>query len=139
MTILGDKYEPLTGLSSSAGLVSCVTDLAKFDAALDRNTLISSASKELMLTPTVSNSGQTLPYALGWFVQKEDATRIVWHYGLHPPSISSLYIKLPEKQLSFILLANTDRLSANVPLGDGNVRVSPFARAFLSIIAFPEE
>jgi CubicO group peptidase (beta-lactamase class C family) len=130
---LGGAYAPDT-FGAAAGLISCVSDLAKFDAALDQNVLISQASKESMWAPAVSNTGETLPYALGWFVQEIDSVRVVWHYGLHPPSISSLYIKVPDKEVSFFLLANTDRLSSTVNLGDGDVRKSPFARAFLSLI-----
>ncbi|MBM3135287.1 MAG: beta-lactamase family protein, partial [Chloroflexi bacterium] len=48
--------------NAGAGLMSTVVDLAKFDAALDANTLVTAATKELMWTPTVSNSGQKLPY-----------------------------------------------------------------------------
>jgi len=130
---LGDSYIPLT-MGSAAGLISCVTDLAKFDAALDRNTLISESSKQLMWTPMVSNQGKTLPYALGWFVQTDGDHRIVWHYGLFPPSYSTLYIKVPEKQITFILLANMDRVTSGNPVGRGDIKVSPFARTFLSLI-----
>ena len=130
---LGSSYVPLT-MGASAGLISCITDLARFDAALDRNTLISEASKELMWTPARSSQGETLPYALGWFVQSDGDHRIVWHYGLFPPSYSTLYIKVPEREITFILLANTDRVTATVPVGRGDVKVSPIARAFLSLI-----
>ena len=44
--------------------MSTVVDLAKYDVALDANTLVTKATKQQMWTPTVSNSGQTLPY--GW-------------------------------------------------------------------------
>jgi len=72
--------------STAAGLISTVTDLARLDAALDANTLVTAETKELMFTPTVSNSGRDLPYGLGWFTQQYRGDRLIWHYGQWPPS-----------------------------------------------------
>jgi len=116
--------------SAAAGLISTVIDLAKLDAALDANTLVTAATKEQMFTPTVSNSGQDLPYGLGWFTQIYRGTRLIWHYGHWPPSVSSLFFKIPEQGLTLIVLANTDGLSRPFPLGDGNVMNSLVALAF---------
>jgi hypothetical protein len=56
---------------------------------------------------------------------------MVWHYGLLPPSESALYVKVPAAELSFLLLANNDRLSQSFVWTAEGVRASPFARAFL--------
>ena len=72
-----------------------------------------------------------LPYGLGWFVQMYGTTKVIWHYGLWP-QFSALYVKVPDRNLTLLLLANSDGLS-NSPLADGDVTVSPFARAFLGI------
>ena len=58
---------------------------------------------------------------------------MVWHYGLWP-SFSSLIVKRPDRGATLILLANADGLNARFPMADGDVRVSPFARAFLSLL-----
>ena len=119
-----------TNFSAAAGLISTVTDLARLDAALDANTLVTAASKELMFTPTVSNSGKNLPYGLGWFTQQYRGNRVIWHYGQWPPSISSLFLKFPDEGLTFIVLANTDGLSTPFQLGDGDITTSLMALAF---------
>ena len=119
-----------TNFNAGAGLISTVTDLAKLDAALDANTLVTAASKELMFTPTVSNSGNDLPYGLGWFTQQYRGNRVIWHYGQWPPSISSLFLKFPDEGLTFIVLANTDGLSTPFELGDGDITTSLMALAF---------
>jgi len=106
--------------NAGAGLMSTVVDLAKFDAALDANTLVTAATKKLMWTPTVSNSGQKLPYGLGWFTQSYRGTRLIWHSGFSPPSTSALFLKLPDEGLTFIALANTDLLSRNYQAGHGD-------------------
>jgi CubicO group peptidase (beta-lactamase class C family) len=105
--------------NAGAGLISTVVDLAKYDAALDANTLVTAATKELMWTPTVSNSGQKLPYGLGWFTQNYRGTRLIWHSGFSSCT-SALFLKLPEKGLSFIALANTDLISRNYQAGHGD-------------------
>jgi CubicO group peptidase (beta-lactamase class C family) len=120
-------------LSSSAGMVSTVVDLAKFDVAMDRNLIVSKESKAAMFTPTISNRGQQLPYGLGWFVQYHKEVKLVWHYGWAPKAHSSLILKVPEEELTLILLANSDGASAPFRLGAGNVLRSPFAAAFLNL------
>ena len=108
--------------NAGAGLMSTAEDLAKFDAALDANTLVTESTRELMWTPTVSSSGQTLPYGLGWFTQSYGGTRLIWHSGFSPPSTSALFLKLPDEKLTLIVLANTDMLSRQYQAGhcDGN-------------------
>ena len=49
---------------------------------------------------------------------------------------SSLIVWVPERRLTFVLLANSDGLSRKFDLGkDNDVRRSPFARTFLDIWA----
>ena len=120
-------------LSSSAGMISTVLDLAKFDVAMDRNLIVSEATKELMFTPNMSNNGKSLPYGLGWFVQNHKGKKLVWHYGWAPKAYSSLILKVPEEEVTLILLANSDGASAPFRLGSGNVLRSPFAVAFLNL------
>ena len=120
-------------LSSSAGMISTVGDLAKFDVAMDRNLIVSKEAKAAMFTPTISKSGKPLPYGLGWFVQYHNDVKLIWHYGWAPKAYSSLFLKVPEKELTLILLANSDGASAPFRLGGGNVLRSPFAAVFLSL------
>ena len=122
-----------TKLSAAAGMISTVLDLAKFDIAMDRNLIVSEDSKEAMFTPTISNSGQPLPYGLGWFVQEHEGVRLIWHYGWAPKAYSSLILKVPQEEITLILLANSDGASAPFRLGDGNVLTSPFAVMFLNL------
>jgi CubicO group peptidase (beta-lactamase class C family) len=120
-------------LNAGAGMISTVLDLAKFDVAMDRNLIVSEESKEAMFTPTLSNSGQPLPYGMGWFVQEHEGLQLIWHYGWEPDAYSSLILKVPEKELTLILLANSDGASAPFNLGAGNVLKSPFAVTFINL------
>jgi len=121
-------------INAAAGMISTVIDLARFDVAMDKNVIASEASKKAMFTPTRSSSGGALPYGLGWFVQDYRGHELVWHYG-HQPTYSSLILKIPGKQLTLILLANSDGASAPFGLGAGDVLESPFALAFIEIYA----
>jgi CubicO group peptidase (beta-lactamase class C family) len=118
-------------LDAAAGIITTVRDLAKFDVAMDRNQIVSQASKEAMFTPARSDSGQSMPYGLGWFVQEHQDVKLVWHYGWAPYAYSSLILKVPEQEVTLILLANSDGASASFDLGTGDVLTSPFAGAFL--------
>ena len=118
---------------ASAGMISTVIDLAKFDIAMDQNLLVSEESKEEMFSPTLSNSGQPLPYGLGWFVQANEGIKLIWHYGYESGAYSSLILKIPEKETTLILLANSDGASASFGLGEGNVLNSPFAAEFINL------
>lgn len=118
---------------ASAGMISTVPDLAKFDIAMDQNLLVLEESKEEMFTSTPSNSGQPLPYGLGWFVQAYEGIKLIWHYGYEPGAYSSLILKIPEEETTLILLANSDGASASFGLGEGNVLNSPFAAEFIDL------
>ena len=127
------------GVNTAAGMVSTVLDLAKFSMAMDQNLIVSEESKEAMFTPSVSSSGRVLPYGLGWFIQEHDGRQYIWHYGHQPESYSSLILKVPEEDLTLILLANSADLSAPFNLGAGDVLQSPFADAFLSLFLNGED
>ncbi len=123
----------------AAGLLSSVVDLAAFDIALDRGLLLGEATKAEMLTPVVSTyrDSSELRYGLGWYVQDFEGTRIEWHAGRWPPSVSALYMRVPDHGLTFIVLGNTPNLTTPFPLGDGDALTSTLALAFYREFVFP--
>jgi CubicO group peptidase (beta-lactamase class C family) len=125
---------PPRGINAAAGLVSTARDLAIYDRALTEHVLLRAETQELAWTPARTTLGQPIPYGLGWFVQAIEGERVVWHYGLWGGAFSSLLVKVPSRRITLILLANSDGLSAAFPLAVGDVRVSPFAAAFLRIV-----
>lgn len=119
---------------TAAGLVSNARDMLKFALALDGDKLLRAETRARMFTPARNGKGQPLGYGLGWFVQSRRGTTILWHYGWDRAN-ASLIIKVPEKDVSFVLLANSEALSRKFDLGqDEDVRRSPFARAFLESV-----
>jgi CubicO group peptidase (beta-lactamase class C family) len=121
----------------SAGLVSSISDLARYYGAVSRYTLLEPETQALAFTPTKSTLGHDLPYGLGWFSEEYLGQRVLWHYG-HWTCISSLVVTVPASGLTFLALANSDHLSRNFQLGEGSGSLlgSPFALAFLRELVY---
>jgi hypothetical protein len=79
------------------------------------------------------HNGIATPFGMGWFVQYYQGEKLVWQHGYVPDAFSSLILKVPGRQLTLILLANSDGLSAQFALSEGDVTSSPFARTFLRL------
>jgi len=116
--------------STAAGLISNIDDMLKYAAAFDQNQLLTDDLKLKVFSPMISNDGKTLPYGLGWFIQQREGVEFDWHYG-YWIGMSSLIIRVPGKKMSFVLMANSDMLSAPYSLGYGDIWVSPYAKEFL--------
>ncbi|HEX6183255.1 MAG TPA: serine hydrolase [Pyrinomonadaceae bacterium] len=126
------------GFSTSAGLMSTVLDMAKYDIAVDQNKFVTKETQQLAFTPARSTKGEELPYGLGWFTQNYKGTRLLWHYGYWTGN-SSFIMKVPERNLTFIIMANSDNLSRPTTLGSGDALSSPVGMAFLKTFVFPEK
>ena len=126
------------GFSTSAGLMASVLDMAKYDIAIDQNKFLNRETQQLAFTPTVSTKGEALPYGLGWFTQNYKGTKMLWHYGYWTAN-SSFILKIPERNITFIAMANTDNLSRPTDLGAGDALSSPVGMAFLKTFIFPEK
>jgi len=116
---------------TAAGLVASAEDMAVFSIAIDQGRFLSSETWQEVFTPARSNSGADLPYGLGWFIQEYQGARLQWHYGYWTTN-SSLIVRAPDKNLTFVVLANTQTLSSPYGLGaDNNVMRSDVARIFV--------
>jgi CubicO group peptidase (beta-lactamase class C family) len=124
--------------STAAGLISTVLDMAKYDIAIDQNKFVTKETQQLAFTPAVSTKGESLPYGLGWFTTNYKGTKLLWHYGYWTGN-SSFILKVPEQNITFIIMANSDNLSRPTDLGAGNALSSPVGMAFLKTFIFPEK
>lgn len=120
-----------TLFSSAAGLVSTARDVARYSTALDAGQFISDATRTLAYTPARGADNKVLPYGLGWFISTVDSHTLVWHYGYWTGN-SSLIIKEPSRRLTFVVLTNSDQLSARFKLGIGDLMSSTVAQAFVN-------
>ena len=120
------------GLNAAEGLVSTARDLARFDSALDAAVLLRAETLRVAWSPA-NFTGSPLPTGLGWFVQSYQGERIIWHFSYVPDAYSALIMKLPERRLTLIMLANSDGLSTGAHLEQGDVTASPFVKIFLRL------
>jgi CubicO group peptidase (beta-lactamase class C family) len=125
--------EPHT-LSAAAGFLSCVKDLAKFDIAIDQDKIMSAASKKLAMTAYRFPDGSNSPYGLGWFITSMRDQLIIYHYGLQE-SYSGIYIKIPGRNLTLIMLSNCSLLtmSYHSDLSQGVIKTNPYINEFLKL------
>jgi CubicO group peptidase (beta-lactamase class C family) len=122
----------LTDLFASAGLVASAADVARFSIALDQGALLQKPTLARMFRPAIESGGETLSFGLPWFLQEYHGSSLAWQFGQAFES-SSLLIKIPDQQVTFVVLANSDGLSRRRRLGDhGNVLASPAAMLFLN-------
>lgn len=102
---------PPSDFWASAGLVSTVGDLAKYDMAVDRHELLKADTLARAWTPFLSNAGIPLAMGLGWYVTDYRGERLIWHYGHWGTGFSAIYLKIPARNLTFIALANSEALA----------------------------
>ena len=62
--------------------------------------------------------------------------KLVWHYGYWIGN-SSLIITVPGRDLTLVVLTNSDQLSAPFRLGSGDLMSSPVAREFVERFVTP--
>lgn len=131
-TLVASEPPALQGDGAGGGVISTANDLARFDIALTQGRLISPASMDAMWTAGRGPKGEALPYGLGWFVSSVGGEQVVWHTGLWEGAYSALYLKIPARQLTLILLANSDGLRWDARLDEAAIPRSPFATAFFT-------
>jgi len=131
---------PERHLAGGAGVVSTVNDLAKYDIALDSGLLASTEVSKKLFSPTVAKNGTKLPYAFGWYVQEYNGEKLIWHAGWDEEAgFSALYLKVPKRKLTLILLANSEGMWWGNPLNKATVEKSPFAQIFMNNFLFGED
>ncbi len=121
------------------GLATTVGDLLKYSAAIDRHQFVSAATQQQIFTANRTTGGLVTPYGLGWFVQSYQGIDYYWHYGQTSPGESGLFVKIPAKKLTIVVLANTDKLSTPFPLGDGDLFMSPVGQLIYKDFIHPRQ
>jgi D-alanyl-D-alanine carboxypeptidase len=96
----------------SGAFLSTVGDMAKWDAALYGNTILSEASKQQLWSPVKLNNGNTVPYGLGWGIQPFQGHRRVFHNG-GLPGFSADIERFIDDKLTVIVLCNTGGVEAD--------------------------
>lgn len=105
--VLINRDYDLTDVFSAGALVSTVGDLAKWNGALDGESLLKARSKEQMWTPARLKDGSTRNYGFGWFLDTVEGHKNIGHSGATSGFSASIQ-RFPDDKLAVILLTNTD-------------------------------
>ena len=122
----------------AAGLFSTIDDLAAYAAALDDDKLISREKYVEMTSPFPHGRGREIPYGFGWLTQEYHGIRLNWAYG-EGNQDAALFLRVPDRKLTFIFLSNNAFPSHASRLQSGNVLRSPFAIAFIKHFVLERE
>jgi D-alanyl-D-alanine carboxypeptidase len=94
-------------LRPSGAFLSTALDLARWDAALYDDRVLTRASREAMWTPVRLTGGGTYAYGFGWTLDSLEGHRRV-HHGGSLPGFRAELARFPDDSLTVIVLANAD-------------------------------
>jgi CubicO group peptidase (beta-lactamase class C family) len=91
----------------SGSMVSTITDLARWEIALQKGDLLNFSTQAEMQSPVKMNSGRSFDYGLGWFLDSINGHPVVFHGG-NIWGYSACISRFPADHLSILLLTNKD-------------------------------
>jgi CubicO group peptidase (beta-lactamase class C family) len=87
------------------GILSTVSDLARFETALSTDRLLTASSREAMELPVKLSNGKTHDYGFGWFLENVNGHNHIFHPG-GSPGAASMISRYPDDKLAIIFLTN---------------------------------
>jgi CubicO group peptidase (beta-lactamase class C family) len=96
-----------TTVRPSGAFLSTVLDLARWDAALYTDTILSASTRRQMWTPVTLNNGKPYPYGFGWMFASARGHRLVHHPG-GMPGFRADIARFVDDGLTIIVLMNLD-------------------------------
>lgn len=94
---------PTSAVLGDGGIYSSIDDLARWDAALDGDRLLSAASRRLAFTPHAATDDPGVRYGYGWRIGA--GTR--WHSG-ETIGFRNVLVRWPDRRLTVVVLSNRD-------------------------------
>ncbi len=124
----GFRHAPYLDMSwpyAAGSMESTVLDLAKWDAALYGDKILSAASKEASWTETKLADGKVQGYGFGWGLDKVNSVQTISHGGgIH--GFLSMISRTPSASFTTIVLMNTDSPSKGVDPGKVSANLNGF-------------
>ena len=101
---------PTSAVLGDGGIYSSISDLAKWDDALRRHTLLSSAEMVPAITPVQptavpSEEARNTSYGFGWFLSPYKSHQRMWHDG-ETVGFRTTIQRFPQDGLTIIVLSN---------------------------------
>ena len=117
---------------AAAGIIASPRQIAAFDIAFDAGALIPPVMIRELVEAEISPLGD---YRRGWWLEDWQGQRLMWHSGWNEKKGSALYLKVPDKHITLIVLANTEAIWWGNSLVKAEVGESSIARRFLEQFA----
>lgn len=96
-----DDQSITSAVLGDGGIYSSIEDLAKWDAALDDDRLLSREWRRLLFTPAVQTDRADVSYGFGWRITGDS----LWHSG-ETRGFRNVIIRKPEEQTTVVVLTN---------------------------------
>ncbi|KTC85125.1 serine hydrolase domain-containing protein [Legionella brunensis] len=114
MPVSSPNYKPWLQMWSSGGLVSSISDMAKWDAAMSSGKILAPSSYRQMWSPVFLKNGKPAghgdwAWSLGWQVSYVADELVAMKNGAIR-GYSSWIVRHIDKNLSIIILANTNKV-----------------------------
>ena len=87
------------------GIYTNVDDMARWDQALGRNTLVDSATMRLATTPPQLPAGAATEYGFGWFVDQYRGLKR-WRHTGETSGFRNAILRFPDRRLTIVILTN---------------------------------
>jgi len=100
----------------SGAFLSTILDLAKWDAALYTDDVLSASTRREMWTPVRLNDGSSYPYGFGWRLGNVSGHRLVHHPG-GMPGFRADIARFVDESLTIVVLMNLDDVDIDGILG----------------------
>ena len=126
-----DPMQPSACLGAGT-IISTVGDMAKWDAAINRHTLLSRKSQEMMWTPTKLTDGSAVECGFGWFISPWNEHPSVEHSG-GTAGFSCDYRRFPDSGISVMVFSNL----FNTNVGNYEIRAVDTIQPGISYLTSP--
>lgn len=101
------EVQEWVALRPSGAFLSTVLDMAKWDAVLYTDKILTDATRRQMWTAVQLNDGTTYPYGFGWELGSFRGRKLV-HHGGGGPGIRTKFARFVDERLSIVILINLD-------------------------------
>ncbi|MEZ5428732.1 MAG: serine hydrolase domain-containing protein [Pyrinomonadaceae bacterium] len=102
----------------AGGFITTAEDLVLFASGVMNGKLIKPETLDRMLTPQKTNSGETIPYGLGWGLFPDEdwyGEKEAFHGG-GTPQVSGMLYLIPKRKFAVAILFNLEDVSERVAL-----------------------
>ncbi len=100
----------LTDINAAGAITSTILDLIKWNAAIDKNRVVSADSQKLMWTPNNLSDGKATRYGLGWIATEYRGAKLLTHGG-STSGFSAVIQKYVDSGVTIIILTNCETLN----------------------------